>query len=55
MKMNQYIQYYTELENVFKFCYPIQLKDKKEELIEDVLQILNVYTAKMNGMRKYKK
>jgi putative resolvase len=32
-----------------------KIKDKKEELIEDVLQILNVYTAKMNGMRKYKK
>jgi putative resolvase len=28
-------------------------KEKKEELVEDVLQILNVYTAKMNGMRKY--
>ncbi len=30
-------------------------KDAKEELVEDVLQILNVYTAKMNGLRKYKK
>lgn len=30
-------------------------KDVKEELVEDVLQILNVYTAKMNGLRKYKK
>ncbi len=30
-------------------------KDAKEELIEDVLQIMNVYTAKMNGLRKYKK
>lgn len=30
-------------------------KDIKEELVEDVLQILNVYTAKMNGLRKYKK
>ena len=30
-------------------------KEKKEELVEDVLQILNVYTAKLNGMRKYKK
>ena len=28
-------------------------KEPKEELVEDVLQILNVYTAKMNGMRKY--
>ena len=26
-----------------------------EELVEDVLQILNVYTAKMNGLRKYNK
>jgi predicted site-specific integrase-resolvase len=30
-------------------------KEPKEEIVEDVLQILNVYTAKMNGMRKYKK
>lgn len=30
-------------------------KEPKEELVEDVLQILNVYTAKLNGMRKYKK
>ena len=30
-------------------------KESKEELVEDVLQILNVYTAKMNGLRKYKK
>jgi len=30
-------------------------KEPKEELVEDVLQILNVYTAKMNGLRKYKK
>ena len=29
-------------------------KDPKEEIVEDVLQILNVYTAKINGMRKYK-
>ena len=29
-------------------------KEKEEELVEDVLQILNVYVAKMNGMRKYK-
>ena len=28
--------------------------DPKEEIVEDVLQILNVYTAKMNGLRKYK-
>ena len=30
-------------------------KQPKEELVEDVLQILNVYTAKMNGLRKYSK
>jgi predicted site-specific integrase-resolvase len=29
-------------------------KEPKEELVDDVLQILNVYTAKMNGFRKYK-
>jgi predicted site-specific integrase-resolvase len=30
-------------------------KDPQEEIVEDVLQILNVYTAKMNGLRKYNK
>lgn len=30
-------------------------REPKDELVEDVLQILNVYTAKMNGLRKYKK
>jgi len=29
-------------------------KEPKEELVEDVLQILNVYTAKLNGLRKSK-
>jgi len=29
--------------------------EPQEELVLDVLQILNVYTAKMNGLRKYKK
>jgi predicted site-specific integrase-resolvase len=28
-------------------------KEPKDELVDDVLQILNVYTAKMNGLRKY--
>jgi predicted site-specific integrase-resolvase len=27
----------------------------EEELVKDVIQIMNVYSAKMNGMRKYKK
>jgi predicted site-specific integrase-resolvase len=30
-------------------------REPKEDLVEDVLQILNVYTAKLNGLRKYKK
>jgi len=30
-------------------------KEPREELVDDVLQILNVYTAKMNGLKKYKK
>ena len=30
------------------------LKEPKEELVDDVLQILNVYTAKKNRFRKYK-
>lgn len=28
--------------------------EPQEELVLDVLQILNVFTAKMNGLRKYK-
>lgn len=30
-------------------------KAPKEELVDDVMQILNVHTAKMNGLRKYGK
>ena len=30
-------------------------KKKEEELVEDVLQIMNIFVAKINGMRKYKK
>ena len=29
-------------------------KEPKEELVEDVLHIMNIFVAKMNGMRKYK-
>jgi predicted site-specific integrase-resolvase len=29
--------------------------EPEEELVKDVLQIMNVFTAKMNGLRKYKK
>ena len=29
--------------------------EPEEELAQDVLQIMNVFTAKMNGLRKYKK
>ena len=30
-------------------------EEPEAELVKDVLQILNIYTAKMNGLRKYKK
>jgi predicted site-specific integrase-resolvase len=30
-------------------------KKPEEELVNDVLQIMNVYVAKMNGLRRYKK
>jgi predicted site-specific integrase-resolvase len=30
-------------------------KEPKEELVEDVLQIMNIFVAKINGMRKNKK
>lgn len=29
--------------------------EPEEELVKDVLQIMNIFVAKMNGMRKYKK
>jgi predicted site-specific integrase-resolvase len=32
-----------------------EIKEPKEELVEDVLQIMNIFVAKINGMRKYKK
>jgi putative resolvase len=31
-----------------------EIKEPKEELVEDVLQIMNIFVARMNGMRKYK-
>ena len=32
-----------------------KIKEPKEELVDDVMQILNIYTAKINGLRKYGK
>jgi predicted site-specific integrase-resolvase len=33
----------------------IKKKEIKEELVDDVLQIMNIFVAKINGMRKYEK
>jgi predicted site-specific integrase-resolvase len=30
-------------------------KEIKEKLVDDVLQIMNIFVAKINGMRKYSK
>lgn len=30
-------------------------KEPKEELVDDILQIMNIFVAKINGIRKYKK
>jgi putative resolvase len=30
-------------------------KEPEEELVKDMMSIMNVYVAKMNGLRKYKK
>ena len=30
-------------------------KEPKDELVEDVLQIMNIFVAKINGLRKYNK
>ena len=29
-------------------------KEPEEELVQDVLQTMNVFVARMNGLRKYK-
>src|SRR5439155_13511550 len=29
--------------------------EPEEELVKDVIQVMNVFTAKMNGLRKYRK
>ena len=31
-----------------------EMKEPQEELMEDVMQVMNVFVAKMNGLRKYK-
>jgi len=33
----------------------VEDKEPREELVEDVLQIMNIFVAKMNGLRKYNK
>jgi len=33
----------------------VENKEPKEELVEDVLQIMNIFVAKMNGLIKYNK
>lgn len=33
----------------------VDKKEPKEELVDDVLQIMNIFVAKINGMRKYSK
>jgi len=33
----------------------LENKEPKEELVDDVLQIMNIFVAKMNGLRKYNK
>ena len=30
-----------------------KIKEKKEELVDDVMEVMNVFVAKINGMRKY--
>ena len=52
---------YEMIENIIKkysggeiiIINKTERKNAQEELAEDVIQILNVYTAKMNGLRKY--
>ncbi len=33
----------------------LKKKEPRDELVEDVLQIMNIFVAKMNGLRKYNK
>lgn len=30
-------------------------KEPKEEIVDDILQIMNIFVAKINGLRKYKR
>ena len=50
--IEEIIKEYSNGEIIIENEYKI--KEPEEELVYDVLQILNVYTAKMNGLRKYK-
>ena len=31
----------------------VKTEEPEEELVKDMLQIMNIFTAKMNGLRKY--
>jgi putative resolvase len=53
---------YTHIERIIKtysngeiiVLNKLENKEPQEELVEDVLQVMNVFVAKMNGLRKYK-
>ena len=34
--------------------HKVEKQEPEEELIKDMLQIMNIFIAKMNGLRKYK-
>ena len=36
------------------FSESLKEKEPEEELVQDVLQVMNIFVAKMNGLRKYK-
>ena len=42
-----------ELSGETKLKPAVQEEEPEEELVKDMLQIMNIFTAKMNGLRKY--
>jgi len=39
---------------IIEIVHSVKEKEPQEELVMDVLQVMNVFVAKMNGLRKYK-
>jgi len=45
----------TKSHGIIKILEDKVNKEPKEEIVDDILQIMNIFVAKINGLRKYKK